>query len=176
MPITTRSGLRKSAIAEPSRRNSGLLTTLMGWSARAWRRMTDEIISPVSTGTVDFDTTIFGPSSASPIARATACTRLTSACPSARIGVPTAMNTISLARTASATSVVKRSRPACTLRAIISPSDGSKNGTSPARSCAIFAASSSTQTTTLPSSEKHVPVTRPTYPEPTIAMRLIPAA
>ncbi len=102
-----------------------MLTTLTAWSARAWRRIVDEISSPVSTGTVDFDTTILGPSSASPIARATASTPLTSACPSARIGVPTAMNTRSLARTASATSVVKRKRPACTLRAIISASDGS---------------------------------------------------
>ena len=35
VPITTRSGLRKSATADPSRKNSGLLTTLTGWLAFA---------------------------------------------------------------------------------------------------------------------------------------------
>ena len=102
-----------------------MLTTLIACSPRMLSRMSDEIISPVSTGTVDFDTTILGPLSAAPIARATACTPLVSAWPSARIGVPTAMKMISLSPTASATSVVKRNRRACTLRAIISASDGS---------------------------------------------------
>jgi hypothetical protein len=62
-------------------------------------------------------------------------------------------------------------RPAAALRTMSSPSDGSKIGDSPACRRAIFAASTSAHTTALPSSAKHVPVTRPTYPEPTIVSR-----
>ena len=124
--------------------------------------MIAEICSPVSTGTVDFDTTTLGPLSACPIARATARTLDKSACPSPRIGVPTAMKMISQARTAPARSVVNDSRSAAALRCTISASCGSKNGISPCRSFSILAASASTHVTVLPSSAKHAPVTRPT--------------
>jgi hypothetical protein len=55
-PITTRSGWRKSRMATPSRRNSGLDAT-----EKLPRRRTVAMIfstaSPVPTGTVDFTTT-----------------------------------------------------------------------------------------------------------------------
>src|SRR5665213_41271 len=135
--------------------------------------MIDAISSPVSTGTVDLETTMRGPSSARPISRATARTALRSAWPSERIGVPTAMKISSLCRTAASTAVVNERRCARTLRAIISPSPGSKMGVSPASSRTTFAASLSAQITVLPSSARHVPVTSPTYPAPTTAIRLI---
>ncbi len=50
-PMTTRSGRMKSSIAEPSRRNSGLLTTAKGWSP-ARRATISSIIWPVPIGTV----------------------------------------------------------------------------------------------------------------------------
>ncbi len=72
--MTIRSGCMKSAIAEPSRRNSGLETTCTAWSERLNSRMIAATRSPVSTGTVDLLTTSLGPSSASAISRATART------------------------------------------------------------------------------------------------------
>jgi hypothetical protein len=52
----TRSGRRKSATAEPSRRNSGLDTTEKGWRPFFSLRICS-IIRPVPVGTVDFVTT-----------------------------------------------------------------------------------------------------------------------
>ena len=54
-PITTRSGRMKSAMAAPSRRNSGLLATSNSRSGRASRTIS-AIRRPVPTGTVDFVT------------------------------------------------------------------------------------------------------------------------
>ena len=51
-----RSGLRKSATAEPSRRNSGLETTEKSWRPFVLR-MICSIIFPVPVGTVDLVTT-----------------------------------------------------------------------------------------------------------------------
>src|ERR1700738_4917744 len=82
------------------------------------------------------------------------------------------MNTASAPATAAARSVVKKSRPDAILAATSAPSPGSKIGTSPRCSRAIFAASWSTQATVDPNSEKHAPETRPTYPVPTIAIRI----
>src|SRR6266481_6546855 len=82
------------------------------------------------------------------------------------------MNTASAPATAAARSVVKLSRPAAILAATRAPSPGSKIGTSPSCSRAIFAASWSTQATVSPNSEKHAPETRPTYPVPIIAIRI----
>src|SRR5208282_1302720 len=45
-------------------------------------------------------------------------------------------------------------------------------GTSPSRSAEILFSSLSTRTTSCPRSAKHAPVTNPTYPEPTTAMRI----
>ena len=56
-PITMRSGRSVSSMAEPSRRNSGLLTTSNSMG-RGWVRvMTSRTSSPVPTGTVDLFTT-----------------------------------------------------------------------------------------------------------------------
>src|SRR6266851_3920322 len=82
------------------------------------------------------------------------------------------MNTASAPATAAARSVVNESRPAAILVATSASSPGSKIGTSPARSRAIFAASWSTQLTDSPNSEKHAPDTSPTYPVPIIAIRI----
>src|ERR1700730_2032986 len=82
------------------------------------------------------------------------------------------MTTASAPATAPARSVVKKSRPDAILAATSAPSPGSKIGTSPRCSRAIFAASWSTQATVDPNSEKHAPETRPTYPVPTIAIRI----
>src|SRR5216684_2631576 len=82
------------------------------------------------------------------------------------------MNTASAPPTAAARSAVNESRPAAILVATSASSPGSKIGTSPARSRAIFAASWSTQLTDSPNSEKHAPDTSPTYPVPIIAIRI----
>ena len=49
---------------------------------------------------------------------------------------------------------------------------GSKIGISPRFRRAILSSSRSTQTTSIPNSEKQAPDTRPTYPVPIIAMRI----
>ncbi len=77
------------------------------------------------TGTVDLLTTTLKPFMARPMPRATSSTCRRSAEPSSSWGVPTAMKTTSLARTAAARSVVKRSRSSATLRGIISARPGS---------------------------------------------------
>jgi hypothetical protein len=56
VPITIRSGRLKSAIAAPSRRNSGFETTAKAASGRV-SRMIRSTSSPVPTGTVDLVTT-----------------------------------------------------------------------------------------------------------------------
>jgi hypothetical protein len=61
-----------------------------------------------------------------------------------------------------ASSLVKASRPAATLRATSWSSPGSKIGITPCSSAPIFASSLSTQTTSWPKSEKQAPETRPT--------------
>ena len=71
VPMTMRLGCMKSATAEPSRRNSGLLTTSTRCRRAAFSAIIAETISLVSTGTVDFTTTIFGPFSSRPIVAAT---------------------------------------------------------------------------------------------------------
>src|SRR3954447_19989265 len=52
LPITIRSGLRKSLTAEPSRRNSGFDTT---YTSGRWRTRSTTLVDP--TGTVDLLTT-----------------------------------------------------------------------------------------------------------------------
>ena len=67
LPMTTRSGLRKSAMAEPSRRNSGLDTT--GMSLRSSACSTSRV---EPTGTVDLLTTTVSGASSGEISRAAA--------------------------------------------------------------------------------------------------------
>jgi hypothetical protein len=90
VPTTMRSGFRKSSIAAPSFKNSGLLTTLIFFFAEA---TTAETRSFVPTGTVLFKTSSRSCSAACPTLRATSITRLRSAEPSSLGGVPTATNT-----------------------------------------------------------------------------------
>ena len=52
VPMTTRSGCMKSSMAEPSRRNSGLLTTAKWCLLPARSRTMASIILPVPMGTV----------------------------------------------------------------------------------------------------------------------------
>ena len=72
------------------------------------------------------------------------------------------MNWMSPKATASATSVVKRRRPASTLDWMSSRRPGSWMGTPPLFRVAILAGSMSRQQTELPMSARQVPVTRPT--------------
>ena len=121
--MTTRSGFRKSSTAVPSLRNSGFDTTATGWLVSPLT--TSRTRAAVPTGTVDLFTRIFGPFIARPISRATSSTCDRSADPSSSCGVPTAMKSTSLARTASARSVVKRKRSSATLRGTSSFKPGS---------------------------------------------------
>jgi hypothetical protein len=119
-------------------------------------------LSAVPTGTVDFVmTTLYSPM-CSPIERATASTWRRSAEPSSSGGVPTAIIRNRPWATAAFASVVNESRPFLRLRATRSSRPGSWMGTSPAFRRAILAASTSTQTTSLPASARQAPVTRPT--------------
>jgi hypothetical protein len=93
-----------------------------------------------------------------------------SAAPSSSGGVPTAMNCSVPCATAASASVVKCRRPASTLRWIMSCSPGSWIGTPPAFSRSILRASTSRQSTSLPTSARQVPDTNPTYPLPIIVI------
>ena len=94
--------------------------------------------------------------------RATASTWRRSADPSSPGGVPTAIRITSPCVTPAAASVVKRNRPARTLRSIMGARPGSWIGTSPRCKRAILSASTSTQSTRLPASAKQAPLTSPT--------------
>ncbi|OQC35342.1 MAG: hypothetical protein BWX64_02501 [Acidobacteria bacterium ADurb.Bin051] len=123
--MTTRSGRRKSSIAEPSRRNSGFETTANSWLPPETEETISSTIWPVPTGTVDFVITTLKPLRFSPIDWATWRTNERSAEPSGSGGVPTAMKTACASRTAGARSVVKASRPAFTFFSTISSRPGS---------------------------------------------------
>ena len=108
VPITTRSGFMKSSIAAPCLRNSGLLTTLNGCVVSF--AIVACTFFAVPTGTVLLSTMTVYLSIARPMSRATPSTCCKSAEPSSPCGVPTAMKTISEARTDDGRSVVKISR------------------------------------------------------------------
>src|SRR5271169_3083479 len=82
------------------------------------------------------------------------------------------MNTASAPATAAGRSVVKESLPAAALLATSASRPGSKIGISRCCRRAILPLSWSTHVTSTPNSEKHAPETSPTYPVPTIAMRI----
>ena len=89
-----RSGCLKSAMAAPSRRNSGLEATET--SVTPSSRRISSIWSPVPTGTVDLVTTTVPGSITLASSRTASNTKVRSAWPSPRrAGVPTAMNTAS---------------------------------------------------------------------------------
>ncbi len=98
--------------------------------------------------------------------RAAASTYCMSAEPSSSGGVPTAMNCSAPCATAASLSVVKRRRPAATLRAIIAARPGSWIGTPPPFRISILRASTSRHSTSLPTSARQVPVTRPDVARP----------
>jgi hypothetical protein len=165
VPITTRSGFMKSSTAAPSFRNSGFDTTANGMLAPravSSAAMVFRTRSAVPTGTVDLSTTILNSVIRRPMSRAAASTYCMSAEPSSPGGVPTAMNCRAPCATAASASVVNLSRPASALRRIIGSSPGSWIGTPPPLRVAIFAASTSKHNTSLPTSARQVPVTRPT--------------
>ena len=109
--------------------------------------------------------------------RRRACRARRSDEPSGASGVPTAMKMTWAAGMPSRRLVVNVSRPAATLLTTISRRPGSKIGSPPAFSVAIFLSSLSMQVTSLPQSAKQVPVTSPTYPVPmkAIFISLTPA-
>jgi len=142
-----------------------LLTTSNSTSirrARNSRLIVSRTISAVPTGTVDLSTMVQRRVISRPRSRATSSRCRRSAEPSSPGGVPTAMNSTSVAATASSSATVKRKRPSLTLLAIRASSPGSWIGTSPAFRRAILSASLSTHTTVFPISAKHAPVTSPT--------------
>src|SRR3954466_5309308 len=102
-----------------------------------------------------------------PIARAAATTCWRSAEPSSPGGVPTATICSSPCATLAATSVEKRSRPACSFLCTMASRPGSKIGILPCFSRPILRSSRSRQNTELPASARQAPVTSPTYPVPT---------
>ena len=113
----------KSSTAAPCFRNSGLLTTLNGcdvsFAIVAWT------FFAVPTGTVLLSTMTVYLLMTWPMARATFSTCVKSAEPSSPCGVPTAMKTMSDARTDAGSSVVKLKRSSATFRRTISSNPGS---------------------------------------------------
>ena len=165
-PITTRSGFMKSSTAAPSLRNSGLETTAKGSVARravrARRRWSARTRSAVPTGTVDLSIITLKSLMRAPMLRAAASTCCRSAEPSSSGGVPTAMN-CSVPCSTACIDIGGEAQPAAgTLRRMTSGNPGSWIGTPPLSSTAILAASTSKQSTSLPTSARQAPLTRPT--------------
>ncbi len=113
----------KSSSAAPCFMNSGLLTTLKVCVVS--HAIAARTLAAVPTGTVLLSTTTMYLFIARPTSRATASTCCRSADPSSPCGVPTAMNTISHARTAAGRSVAKVNRSSVWLRRTTSSSPGS---------------------------------------------------
>ncbi len=124
--------------------------------------MRSRTLSAVPTGTVDLSTTMRYSVMCSAMVSATASTYCRSAEPSSSGGVPTAMNWNRPCSTASLGSLVKWSRPAAMLRSTIWSRSGSQMGMIPWRSLSIFSWSTSMHITSLPTSARQAPVTRPT--------------
>ncbi len=155
----------KSSTAAPSFRNSGFDATANGILAPRFASspaIASCTRSAVPTGTVDLSTTIFVSCIRCPMLRAAWITYCMSALPSSSGGVPTAMNCSAPCATDASTSVVNFRRPAAALRRTIASRPGSWIGTPPSLRIAILRASTSRHSTSLPTSAKHVPVTRPT--------------
>ncbi len=128
------------------------------------------ILAEVPTGTVLLVTSMVYLLMLRPNVRATSSTYFRSALPSSSGGVPTALNTTSTSSRHSFRSVVKCSRPSFTLRDTRSSSPGSYMGIVPLMRLSILRLSMSTHVTSMPTSAKQAPDTRPTYPVPTIAI------
>ncbi len=82
--------------------------------------------------------------------------------PLGRLGVPTATSDTEVARTASATLVVARRRPAATCSATSSPIPSSRIVLRPAFTMSTLEALTSTPTTSNPCLAKHAADTQPT--------------
>ncbi len=144
-PTTMRSGCRLSGTAVPSRRNSGLDTTVTSWRPRT--RSTTRV---EPTGTVDLLTMIVPGNRWGPISSATASTKERSAEPSSPCGVGTHRKTNSAPSTASVAPTTNRSRPAAWPSRTSSSRWSSTMGTRPWSSMATLAGSASPQVTRWP--------------------------
>jgi hypothetical protein len=147
-------------MASPSFKNSGFETTVTLHPRAGVEDRLHLVVGAHGHGALDHHHGVALRCSASP--SATAMTYERSAPPSGRGGVPTAMKHISASRSASARSVVKRSRETrrrCGARA----PRGRAHRWGCARRAAprTFSASVSTQVTSLPNSAKPVPATSP---------------
>ena len=156
-PTTIRSGCRLSRTAVPSRKNSGLETTLT-----SERPITCSTMVAEPTGTVDLLTTIEPDERCGPISLAAASTKERSADPSGLCGVATQRKTKRAPATASVAEPVKRSLPAATLPATRSSSPASTMGMRPRRSAASRAGSHSARTTEWPKWASVAAVGKPT--------------
>ena len=141
-PTTTRSGLRKSCTAEPSRKNSGFETTLT-----SGRPITRSTTLALPTGTVDLLTTTASYGRTGPTSRAAASMYVRSADPSSPCGVGTHRNAISQSAAATAAPSTNDSRPSAMPSATRSCSPSSTIGITPRRRLAILTGSMSAQTT-----------------------------
>ena len=103
---------------------------------------------------------------------ATASTAVRLRSPLAPTGRPTQMNTASASASASSTSAVNAIRPASICSRSSSCRPGSWKEHRPRRSDSIVSALASTPTTSWPRLASETPVTSPTRPVPTIAMRM----
>ena len=165
-PTTTRSGCRKSSIADPSRKNSGFDTT-----RTSGRRNTRSTTFVDPTGTVDLFTTIAPDPKTGSISAAAASTNDRSADPSASCGVGTHKNTNSASVAAVAAPTTNCSRPDASPSANNSPNPCSTTGGTPALNNSTRRASMSAHTTECPRCAKHTADVTPTYPAPTTATR-----
>ena len=156
-PTTMRSGWRLSATAVPSRRNSGLETTVT--SGRPSTRSTTRV-DP--TGTVDLFTMTEPGERWGPISSATASTKERSAEPSSSWGVGTHRNTNSAPCTAAVAPTTNRRRPAAWPSRTSSSRWSSTMGTLPCSSMATLAGSTSPQVTRWPRWARVAAVGRPT--------------
>jgi hypothetical protein len=106
------------------------------------------------------------PASVRPISSQTRRMYLRSMPPFGRLGVPTHTRLRSVWRTASASPVVARSRPAATCSAMMVPMSFSMIGDLPALMRSTLVRSGSTPITSCPSRARQAADTAPTYPRP----------
>ncbi len=166
-PMTTRSGFMKSSIAAPSFRNSGFETTSNGVRGRARDDRGAHFVRGADRhGALVDDDPVAVHRRADLLGHREHGRAGRPRRPSLS-GVPTAMKQIAAPRTASARSVGERRGGARRRCAGSAPrARARRSAPCPACSASIFAASMSTQMTSLPLSAKQVPATSPTYPVP----------
>src|SRR5918996_5761895 len=165
LPTRMRSGRSESSTALPSRRNSGLHTTVSPPSDRCLARIS-ATRAAVPAGTVLFSTTTVGPAACRATISADRSTAIRLASPDERGGVPTHTKATRTSVRASAGSAANRSRPASTSPRTRSSRAGSKNGMPPRRRTPIFSWSASVAVTSWPMWASVAAVGGPTWPVP----------